>query len=121
MAESSELARALALIGRGAGALTGAIAAVLWAYAMWVPSTRSIFAGFSFAVAFLMLLFSLLAVIAAIRGHGNMMLAMFIASFLPVGAYLIQADHWLRWIGFLDLILLGAALSTMVAASLGRR
>jgi len=99
-------------IGRGAGGLAAAIAGLFWVFAMWTPGTQSVLSGWSFAVAFLMLLFSVIAVIAALKGHGAMMLAMFLGSFLPVGAYLIRVEHWLHWVGWLNLTLLCAALVT---------
>jgi hypothetical protein len=30
----------------------------------------------------------------------------FLASFLPVGAVLVQVDLWFQWVGVLDLLLL---------------
>lgn len=105
--------------GRALGGLAAGISSLLWVFAMWMPTTQAVFSGWSFAIGFLMMLFSLLAVIAAIKGHGAMMLAMFLASFLPVGAYLIRVNHWLQWIGVLNLALLVAALMTLWAG--GRR
>jgi hypothetical protein len=55
---------------------------------------------------------ALLALIAAYHGHGNLMLAMFLASFLPIGAFMLYANHWLRWVGVFDLLLLVGALLT---------
>jgi hypothetical protein len=37
-----------------------------------------------------------------------MLMVAFLASFLPVGAVLIQVDIWFRWIGMLDVALLVA-------------
>jgi hypothetical protein len=112
MSGAHRLTKLLWQIGRAVGALVAAIAAVMWVYAMWAPDVRAILAGWSLPVAMLMMFLSLLAVIAAIRGHGNMMLAMFLGSFLPVGAVLMRVDHWLSWIGVLNLILCAAALVT---------
>jgi hypothetical protein len=112
MTGSHPLMTVLWQIGRAIGGLASATAAVMWVYAMWAPDVREIFAGWSLPVAMLMMFLSLLAVIAAVRGHGNMMLAMFLGSFLPVGAVLMRVEHWLSWIGVLNLILLGAALVT---------
>lgn len=117
---SQEFQQYIGFAARSCGALAAALTALLWVAAMWAPSTRSVLSGWSFAVAFMMAFFAIFAVIASIRGHGNVMLAMFLASFLPVGAYLIQVDHWLRWVGILNLILLLAALFTRWAATRAR-
>ncbi len=100
------------MIARGFGGVSAGVACLFWVAAMWMPSTQSVLSGWSFAVAALMLLLSIVAVIASMRGHGNVMLAMFLASFLPVGAYLIRVDHWLHWVGVLNVVLLVAALVT---------
>jgi hypothetical protein len=93
-------------LGRGLGALAGAVLSVLWAYAMWVPGAGlPSLAGISFAVALLMCFIAIIAVIASIHGHSGMLMVTFLASFLPVGAVLIQVELWFRWIGVLDLAL----------------
>jgi hypothetical protein len=33
-----------------------------------------------------------------------------LASFFPVGAFVMPTEHWLKWVGWLDLGLLVAAL-----------
>lgn len=96
-------------LGRGLGALAGAILSVLWAYAMWVPEAGlPSLSGVSFAVALLMCFLAIIAVIASIHGHSGMLMIAFLASFLPVGAVLIQVELWFRWVGALDLALLAA-------------
>ena len=102
----------VSIVARGFGVIAAGAAAVLWAAAMWMPSAQSVLRDWSFAVAALMLFISILAVLASLRGHGNIMLGMFLASFLPVGAYLIRVDHWLQWVGILNVVLLVAALLT---------
>jgi hypothetical protein len=94
--------------GRAVGALAGALLAVLWAYAMWIPAAGLPLSGISFAVALLMCFLAIIAVIAATHGHSTMLTIAFLASFLPVGAVLLRVDLWLRWIGILDLALLAA-------------
>jgi len=116
MMMSSSKYGAILTLARGVVALTASLAAVLWVYAMWMPGTEAILSGWSFAVAALMMIFALLAVIAAVKSHLKVMLAMFLGSFLPVGAYLIRVDHWLHWVGIVDLIWLGATLTGLVAA-----
>ncbi|WP_428100628.1 hypothetical protein [Candidatus Rariloculus sp.] len=96
--------------GRGLGALTGALLAVLWVYTMWAPGAGLGLSGISLAIGFTMVVIAVVAIIAAVRGHGTMLMIAFLASFLPVGALLVQAaDPRDRWIGVLDLALLAAA------------
>jgi hypothetical protein len=45
----------------------------------------------------------------------------FVASFFPVGVVLVTAEHWLRWIGVLDVGLLVAAVGMWLSARLGER
>lgn len=96
-------------LGRCIGAAAGAVAALAWVYTMWMPGAGLELTGVSFAVGFLMTVFALIAVISSWHGHATILFAMFLASFLPVGAVLLRADHWLRFIGVLDLCLLAAA------------
>jgi hypothetical protein len=70
---------------------------------MWFPTAELTLAGLALLVAFLMLLFAVVATIAAVRGHMAVLLAMFCVSFFPVGAYLLSVAHWIRWIGVLEL------------------
>jgi hypothetical protein len=101
------MSKVLFNLGRGVGALAGAILSVLWSYAMWVPEAGlPSLAGVSFAVAVLMCFVAIIAVIAATRGHSGMLMVAFLASFLPVGAVLVQVDLWFQWVGVLDLLLL---------------
>lgn len=100
------------MIGRASGVVGALGAAVLWVLVLWHPGAAEILASWSVAVALLMLIVSLLALIAAVNGHGNFMLAMFLASFLPIGAFLLYANHWVSWIGVFNLILLAGALLT---------
>lgn len=103
--------------GRAIGAAAGAGGAVLWMLWIWMPDSGLALTGMNFVVGLLMTLFALLAVIASVRGHPAALLVLFVASFLPVGLLLIRADHWLAWIGRLNLgYLLAAAL-----IRLGRR
>lgn len=96
----------LNLAGRVLGACAGIVNAVAWAFAIWVPDAGLQLSGVSAAIAFLMTLLSLLAAIAAWRGQAVMLFVMFLASFLPIGALLLRVDHWLHWVGMLDLVLL---------------
>jgi hypothetical protein len=96
----------LNLLGRGIGALSGALLAVCWTYVMWVPAAGLHLSGVSFIVALLLALAGLFSVIAAVRGHSLVLVLAFVASFFPIGVTLLQVDHWLRWAGWLDIGLL---------------
>jgi len=100
----------LELSGRALGALVGATASVLWVCAIWFPSGGLTLSGASIVVAGLMALLAIFAVIASVKGHGLVLLGVFVASFLPVGAYLLGLEHWLRWVGALDALLVPAGL-----------
>jgi hypothetical protein len=96
-------------IGRALGALCGAVLAVAWAFALWVPTAGLTLAGVSVVTALLLTVLALFAVIASLRGHPTVLVLLFLASFFPVGAFLMGTDHWLRWSGWVDLGLLSAA------------
>lgn len=98
-----------AIAGRSVGSVAGGVLAVLWVYAIWFPSGGLTLAGPSIVLAGLMAVLAIFAAIAASKGHSTVLLLIFIASFLPVGGYLLGVDHWLRWLGVLDLLLLLAA------------
>ena len=98
-------------IGRGLGALCGAALAVIWAFVFWVPAAGLTLPGTSAIGALMFTAFGLFATIASVRGHGTIVVLLFLASFFPVGASLIRIDHWLRVIGWLDVgLFLAAAL-----------
>ena len=81
-----------------------------WAFALWVPSAGLTITGVSVITALLLVLFALFAAIASFHGHGAVVMLLFLASFFPVGVFLLRVDHWLKWAGFADLGLLVAAL-----------
>lgn len=106
----------LNLLGRAIGALSGAVLAVCWSYVMWVPAAGLTLSGVSFIVAALLALAGLFAVIGAVRGHSVVLVLVFLASFFPIGVTLLQVDHWLRWVGWLDVgLLAGGALMWITA------
>jgi hypothetical protein len=105
------MAKLLVNFGRGLGALVGALASVGWAVAMWVPSAGLPLTGISFVGALLMLLIALVGTIAAIHGHAVVVMVVFLASFFPIGFALFPAEHWLAWIGRIDVGFLIAALA----------
>ena len=101
--------KALNAFGRALRALCGAVLSVAWVFALWVPEARLTLSGVSVVVALLLAIFAVFATIASLRGHAVVMVLLFLASFFPIGAYLMPADHWLRWVGWVDLGLLLAA------------
>ena len=104
------MAKALNMLGRIVGSLTGIVLSVCWVVAMWIPTAGLTLSGISFVVALLMALLALFAMIASMRGHSAVVTLVFLASFFPVGLFLSTADHWLKWVGRLDVGFLVAAL-----------
>jgi hypothetical protein len=96
-------------LGRTLGALSGAVTSVLWMYAVWFPSPEISMSGVGVAVAWLMAVLAVFAIIASVKGHHVVLFIAFLASFLPVGAYLLYVNDWPRWIGVLNVALLLAA------------
>ncbi|HEX6992549.1 MAG TPA: hypothetical protein VF339_00215 [Gammaproteobacteria bacterium] len=109
--------RIVGYAGRGLGAVSGALVALLWTLALWIPESGMALTGINFVVALLMALLGLFAVIAAVREHAAVLLVLFVASFFPVGVALVGADHWLAWAGRLNVCYLVAA----ALIRLGRR
>lgn len=109
------------LAGRVLGALSGAVTSVLWMYAVWFPSEGIGMASASVAVAvaWLMAVIAIFAIIASVRGHHVVLFIAFLASFLPVGAFLLYVQDWPRWIGVLNVVLLLA--SVLIWQSARRR
>jgi hypothetical protein len=110
------MAKLLLNLGRVVGAVTSMIASACWAVAMWVPSAGLPLTGISFVVALLMLLLALFAAIASIHGHALVVVLVFLASFFPVGFALFTSDHWLAWIGRLDIGFLIAGVAMWAGA-----
>jgi hypothetical protein len=96
------------LAGSVLGALSGAAVAVLWMLALWLPSSGEMLSGISFVVSLLMALIALFVVIASLHGHSVVLIVAFVASFFPIGVHLIGVDHWLSWIGRLNVAYLVA-------------
>jgi len=95
--------------GRALGVVCAAVLATAWAFALWVPSAGLTLTGISVITALLLVAFAVFAGIAAVYGHGIVIALLFLASFFPVGAFLMPTDHWLKWVGWFDLGLLLAA------------
>ena len=97
------------LAGRALGVLSAVLLTLVWVYAIWFPGGGLTITGLSVLVAGFMTLLAIVAGIASAKGHSAVVFGTFVVSFLPIGAYLLGVDHWLRWIGILDTLLLVAA------------
>jgi ABC-type glycerol-3-phosphate transport system permease component len=104
------MARGINWLGRALGVVCAAVLASAWAFALWVPSAGLTVTGISVVTALLLVAFAVFAGIAAAHGHAVVLVLLFLASFFPVGAFLIPTDHWLKWVGWVDLGLLAAAI-----------
>jgi len=104
--------KVLNMLARSLGALCGAVLSVIWAFTLWVPAAGLNLSGVSVVVALMLTAFALFAVIASLRGHPTVVVLLFLASFFPIGFQLLtRTDHWLHWVGWLNLgLLLAAAL-----------
>lgn len=94
---------------RALGALCALALSGAWAFALWVPSAGLTLSGVSVVMALLLVGFAIFAGIASAYGHAVVVALFFLASFFPIGAFLLPTDHWLRYVGWLDLGLLIAA------------
>ena len=103
------MTKALNWFGRGLGVTCAAVLAAAWSFVLWVPSAGLTVTGVSVVTALLLVAFAVFAGIAAAYGHAVVIALLFLASFFPVGAFLMPTDHWLKWVGWLDLGLLVAA------------
>jgi hypothetical protein len=111
------LLKILHMAGRALGALCGGALSLGWAYALWVPTAGVALAGASVVlVALLMAALALFAAIASWRGHPTVVMLVFLASFFPVGLSLVPSEHWLRWLGYLDVGLLVGGLLIWITA-----
>lgn len=93
------------------GTLISAVTALIWLGVLWLPSERDVLGHFGVVGAVVMLFIALLGTIAAHRGHGNLMIGMFLALFLPVGAFMLYTtEPMYRWLGILNLVYFVTAL-----------
>jgi hypothetical protein len=104
------MAEAINWVGRILGVLCAAALAIAWAYTLWVPAAGLSLSGVSVVMALALVVFAVFAGIASAYGHAVVLVLFFLASFFPIGAFLLQADHWLKWVGWGDLGLLAAAI-----------
>jgi hypothetical protein len=103
------MAKAINLLGRALGLVCGAGLAGVLAYVLWVPSAGLTVSGINVVTALLLVAFAVFAAIASVYGHAAVIVLLFLASFFPVGAFLMPTDHWLKWVGWVDIGLLIAA------------
>jgi hypothetical protein len=103
------VAKAINWLGRALGLVCGAALAGAWAFVLWVPAAGLTVTGISVVTALLLVTFAVFAAIAAVYGHATVIALLFLASFFPVGAFLMPTDHWLKWVGWVDIGLLVAA------------
>ena len=104
------MAKAFNWLGRAIGLVCAAVLASIWAFVLWVPAQADLtVTGISVVTALLLVAFAVFAGIAAVYGHAAVIALLFLASFFPVGAFLMPTDHWLKWVGWVDLGLLVAA------------
>ena len=89
-------------IGQVTGVVAGVASCLLWTMMIWDPAATFSFSLLSLAVVFLMILVSVIAVIAAVQGHGGVLIVLFALSFFPVGLYVLAIAHWIRWVGIAD-------------------
>jgi hypothetical protein len=109
------MGRMILSAGRVLGMLSGGICSFLWISAIWFPTDGlSLEGAYLLPTSILMAVIGLVAAIAAYHGHSKVMLIGFIASFLPVGIALLDAEHFLRYAGMLNIVLAMATVLTAV-------
>ena len=110
------MAKAINWLGRMLGVLCAAALALAWSLALWVPSAGLSLHGISVVMALALVAFAAFAGVASAYGHAVVVVLLFLASFFPIGAFLMSADHWLKWVGWGDLGLLAAAILMWASA-----
>ena len=91
------------------GLVCAAGLASAWAYVLWVPSSGLTLAYLNVVTALFFVVLAVFAGIAAVHGHAAVIAVAFLASFFPIGISLLARDHWLQWVGWLDVGLLVSA------------
>lgn len=93
-------------LGQLTGIIAGVITAMLWMLVMWDPTgvftfstgNFAVLAG-SFAVIFVMVILSVIAIVASLKGHGGVLVVIFAVSFFPIGLWVLAIPHWIHWVG----------------------
>ena len=96
-------------LGRAVGVVCAAALASAWAYTLWVPASGLTLENLNVVTALFFVVISIFAGIAAVHGHAAVIALVFVASFFPIGVSLLPRDHWLHWVGWLDVGLLVSA------------
>lgn len=97
------MGRLLVILGQAVGVLSGGVLTLLWLYVIWFPGENGLsITGVSVLVAAFMGVLALVAAVASYKGHTTVIFLVFVASFLPIGAYLLGVAHWLRFVGIFD-------------------
>lgn len=103
------------VIGKLIGIVSGGIAALMWNQLMWFGGIESsqLFSNFAiakwtqpfpvFVVAMIMVILSISVVIAALREHYRALIILFVISFFPIGISLFSAEHWIKWVGVVNI------------------
>ena len=113
--------RTLNWLARGLGVFCALVLSGAWTYVLWVPAAGLTLSGVSVVMALLLVVFAVFAGVASAYGHAVVVVLLFLASFFPIGAFLLPTDHWLRYVGWVDLgLLLSAALMWATARRLPR-
>jgi hypothetical protein len=74
-----------------------------------VPSAGLTLENLNVVTALFFVVLSIFGGIAAAHGHAAIIALVFVASFFPIGVSLLPRDHWLQWVGWLDVGLLVSA------------
>jgi hypothetical protein len=74
-----------------------------------VPSAGLTLTNLNVVTALFFVILAVFAGVAAVHGHAWVIALVFLASFFPIGVSLLARDHWLQWVGWLDLGLLVSA------------
>jgi hypothetical protein len=109
------MAKGINWLGRLVGLVCAAALASAWAYVLWVPSAGLTLANLNVVTALVFVVLAVFAGIAAVHGHALVIALLFLASFFPIGVSLLPRDHWLQWVGWLDIGLLVSAVLIWVS------
>jgi hypothetical protein len=101
--------RGIDWLGRIVGVCCAAGLASAWAFVLWVPSAGLTLTNLNVVTALFFVVLAVFAGVAAAHGHAWVIALVFLASFFPIGVSLLARDHWLQWVGWLDLGLLVSA------------
>lgn len=104
------MAKGIQWLGRIVGVGCAAGLASAWAFVLWVPSAGLTLTNLNVVTALFFVVLAVFAGVAAVHGHAVVIALVFLASFFPIGVSLMARDHWLQWVGWLDLGLLISAL-----------